>query len=117
MPGLLMIHSVSADGIRIGDELYDQTIGVTAGAVIDDWQDKAIGDLVESDFADLLAMNPEVIVLGTGTSNIFPPRELVFAMARRRIGFEVMDSAAAARTYNVLASEGRQVAAVLYIEP
>lgn len=117
MPGLLMIRSVSADGIRIGDELYDQTIGVTAGAVIDDWQDKAIGDLVESDFADLLAMNPEVIVLGTGTSNIFPPRELVFAMARRRIGFEVMDSAAAARTYNVLASEGRQVAAVLYIEP
>jgi uncharacterized protein len=48
-------------------------------------------------------------------TNVFPPRELVFALARRGIGLEFMDTPAAARTYNVLASEGRQVAAVLYL--
>jgi len=65
--------------------------------------------------AALLDGRPEVIVLGTGATNVFPPRELVFAMARRGIGLEVMDTAAAARTFNVLVGEDRQVAAVLYL--
>lgn len=114
-PTTLMIRSVTADGIRIGDETYSQTIGLTLDAVLDDWAPKAVADLVEEDFAALLDANPEVIVLGTGATNIFPPRDLIFAMARRQIGFETMDTAAAARTYNVLASEGRQVAAILYM--
>jgi uncharacterized protein len=58
--------------------------------------------------------NPELIILGTGPTNVFPPRELVFALARRGIGLECMDTAAAARTFNVLSGEGRSVAAVLY---
>jgi uncharacterized protein len=110
-----MIRSVSADGIQIGADLYDRTIALTVDMVLETWADKDIADLEESDFSALLEVSPEVIVLGTGAANIFPPRELVFAMARRRVGFEVMDTAAAARTYNVLAGEGRQVAAVLYL--
>ena len=112
-PTALMIRSVSTDGIRIGDEVYTQAIGLTIDTVFD-WTRKAVADLAEDDFAGLLDLDPEVIVLGTGISTVFPPRELVFAMARRRVGFEAMDTAAAARTYNVLAGEGRQVAAVLY---
>jgi uncharacterized protein len=109
-----MIRSVSTDGIQIGDDVYTQTIGVSVDTVFDDWASKSIADLVEEDFAALLELEPEVIVLGTGRTNIFPPRELVFAMARRQIGFEVMDTGAAARTYNVLATEGRKVVALLY---
>ncbi len=72
-------------------------------------------DLSVSDFEHVLASQPEVVLLGTGATNIFPPRELTFAFARKGIGFEVMDTAAAARTFNVLAVEGRRVAAVLYL--
>lgn len=115
MPHTLMVRSVTADGVRIGEQLYSETVGLFVDSVITDWDDKAVDELVEADFSDLMAREPEVIVLGTGRENIFPPRELVFAMARRQIGFEVMDTAAAARTFNVLASEGRQVAAVFYI--
>jgi uncharacterized protein len=111
-----MIRSVDANGIRIGEELYTATIALTGNVVEADWTDKVISRLGEDDFSALLDAEPEVIVLGTGRSNIFPPRELVFAMARRRVGFEAMDTAAAARTYNVLAGEGRQVAAVLYFD-
>lgn len=110
-----MIRSVSADGIRIGDALFDHTIGLAADGVLDNWEAKSVESLEESDFADLLSGDPEVIVLGTGRTNIFPPRELVFALARRQIGLEVMDTAAAARTYNVLAGEGRRVAALLFM--
>ena len=115
MPNSLMIRSVSADGIRIGDDLFDQTIGLAADGVLENWEAKSVESLEESDFADLLSGDPEVIVLGTGRTNIFPPRELVFALARRQIGLEVMDTAAAARTYNVLAGEGRRVAALLFM--
>jgi uncharacterized protein len=115
MPNSLMIRSVSADGIRIGDDLFDQTIGLAGDSVLENWDAKTVENLEEADFAVLVAGDPEVIVLGTGRTNIFPPRELVFALARRQIGLEVMDTAAAARTYNVLAGEGRRVAALLFM--
>ena len=104
-----------SDGqVRIGDRVFGHAIAMTATVLLDDWPERAIDDLTESDFAALLETHPEVIILGTGDSNVFPPRELVFAMARRGVGFEVMNTRAAASTFNVLAGEGRQVAAVLY---
>ena len=111
----LMVRSVSDREIRIGDVCYAHTIAVTTDTIIDDWPNTKVVDLTESDFSALLDTQPEVIVLGTGVTNIFPPRELVFAMARRGVGFEVMDTRAAARTFNVLAGEDRQVVALLYL--
>lgn len=84
--------------------------------MIGDWADKPVAQLRETDFEVLLEWNPELIILGTGPDSVFAPRELVFAFARRGIGLEFMDTGAAARTFNVLASEGRSVAAVLYLE-
>jgi uncharacterized protein len=110
----LAVRSVSAAGIRVGDATYRRTIAITPDTVLDDWPDKPVADLDAEDFAALLETNPEIILLGTGAANRFPPRELTFAMARRRIGLEVMATPAAARTFNVLAAEGRKVAAVLY---
>ena len=111
----LTIHSVSDGMIRIGENAYDRPIAMTLNAVIDSWPGKSIEELIEDDFGALFEAQPEVIVLGTGSGPIFAPRELMFAMARRGVGFEVMDTKAAARTFNVLAGEGRQVAAVLYL--
>lgn len=88
---------------------------MTPDEILDGWPAKPIALLVDSDFEPLLQAAPEIVLLGTGNSNVFPPRELTFAFARRGIGLECMDTAAAARTFNVLANEGRQVAAVLYL--
>ena len=115
IPTALTIRAVSDGEIRIGDDVYTDTVALTTESVLSDWVAKPCADLVDADFAQLLTSNPEIIVLGTGRSNVFPPRDLVFAMARRGVGFEAMDTRAAARTYNVLASEGRPVAAVLYL--
>lgn len=59
----------------------------------------------------LLALQPEVIVLGTGATQVFPPAVAMAAALSRGIGLEVMNNAAAARTFTVLASEGRKVVA------
>ena len=55
-------------------------------------------------------------MIGAGWSPALPPRELTFAMARLGIGFEVMDTPAACRTFNILVAEGRRPAAVLVID-
>ncbi len=111
----LTIQSVSELAITINGEPYARTIAVTPDEVFENWDPKPVADLDDSDFELLLEGAPEIILLGTGRSNVFPPRKLMFAFARRGVGLECMDTAAAARTFNVLAAEGRQVAAVLYL--
>jgi len=115
MTGTLTIQRVTASSITVNGEPYAQSIALTSEEVFANWEAKPVADLADSDFESLLETSPEIILLGTGPTNVFPPRELMFAFARRGIGLECMDTAAAARTFNVLATEGRQVAAVLYL--
>ena len=110
----LTIRSVSVEGIRINDRFWSEAIALTAEVFIDSWQSVPLADLTEAAFSELLEHSPELVIVGTGKKSLFPPRELMFAFARRGVGLELMDTAAAARTFNVLAGEGRRVAAVLY---
>ncbi len=109
-----MIRSVSEDGLEIGGTTYENTVVITPDGILDCWCDRDISELRAEDFDALLATNPEIVILGTGESNEFAPRELVFALARQNVGLEVMGTKAAARTFNVLAGEGRKVAAIFY---
>ena len=111
----LVIRSVSNAAIRVNDEEHATSIALTPERLLGNWPEKSIDDLVELDFEAVFGTDPEIVLLGTGATNIFPPRELTFAFARKGVGVEVMDTAAAARTFNVLANEGRKVAAVLYL--
>ena len=115
MTTTLMIQQVTDTAITVNGKPYAQTIALTPDEVLASWAPKPIADLVEADFESLLAKAPEILLLGTGPTNVFPPRDLLFAFARRGIGLESMDTAAAARTFNVLSGEARQVAAVLYL--
>lgn len=110
----LTIRSVGPDGIRINDEILSETIALTPQEIISPWKSVPVAELREHHFAPLIAHSPELVLLGSGATSEFAPRELMFAFARLGVGLEVMDTAAAARTFNVLAMEGRRVAAVLY---
>jgi uncharacterized protein len=111
----LLIRRVSSGAIVIGGQTYEAPIALTPDGLIEALSPPAIEDLEEDHFATLLSTDPEMIILGTGDRNVFPPRELTFALARKGIGLEVMDTPAAARTFNVLAGEGRRLAALLYV--
>lgn len=111
----ISVQSASDGQIRIGGEIYRKTVALTTREVVTDWQAVPVEELTPEDLAPITDARPAVVVLGTGMSNLFAPREVMFALARRGIGLEVMNTPAAARTFNVLASEGRDVAAILYI--
>ena len=69
-----------------------------------------------ADFAAVLELKPELVIFGSGASFRFPDPRIMAAFSQARIGFDVMDTPAACRTYNVLMSEGRHVAAALLIQ-
>lgn len=109
------VRHVEPGEVRIGDRTVTEDVVITPDREVLDWPSGDVERLAESDFASLLAQEPEMIVLGTGWLSVMPPRELVFAMARRGIGFETMTTPAACRTFNILVQEERRAAAVLLL--
>lgn len=114
-PLVAAVRSVTDSEILIGDQKWSEPVALTANGVLENWTPAAAETLCIDDLAELLLTGPELIVIGTGSKQLLPNRELMFAMARKGIGLEVMDTPAAARTFNVLIGEGRSVAAILYV--
>jgi uncharacterized protein len=115
-PGSLHVVRGYAPGqLRIGERAYARSVIVSATTLIEDWRPQQIGELTAADLEPALALKPQVLLLGTGASQAFPPAELLAQLYAARIGFEVMATGAACRTYNVLVGEGRDVAAALII--
>ena len=101
--------------VRIGATDYRENLLVTPEQLIGGWAPGGFDALSESDFAALAALRPEVALFGSGTVMRFPHPRFTRALADARIGLEVMDTPAACRTYNILAAEGRRVAAAILI--
>lgn len=109
------VRRVEPGVIRIGDESIAENVVLFRDEIQRGISISSAAALQEQDLHDLLSRQPELVIFGTGWKPQRPPRELVFAMARRGIGFETMDTPAACRTFNILLSEGRDVAAILII--
>jgi uncharacterized protein len=81
-----------------------------------DWQCTRFDQLEAAHFDRLAELGPELVIFGSGARLRFPAPAQLRALMARRIGLETMDTVAACRTYNILASEGRQVVAALLLE-
>lgn len=103
----------SADGreARVNDRRLVRSFIVSPRRLIEDWPVSGLEALDAAALDLVLALSPEVVILGTGTRQAFPPAAAMAAFLTRGIGIECMANAAAARTYDVLAGEGRQVVA------
>lgn len=85
--------------------------------LLEDWPVTEARTLSAEHLQRVLALAPEVILLGSGATQVFPPAATLAACLGRGIGLEVMSNAAAARTFNVLAGEGRRVVAGFILNP
>lgn len=112
--GAYQIHSYDPGKLVINSVAYTQSIVVSLDNIVP-WSPASFSALKREDFQVLLDQKPQIILLGTGIKQIFPPPELLNLLAEKNIGIEVMSTAAACRTFNVLAAEGRQVVAGLLI--
>jgi uncharacterized protein len=101
--------------VRLRDHAYTSSLIVTRTEILDGWRPASANALSIADFSALIALKPEIVLLGTGNRQRIPPPALYAEFAARRIGFEVMDNRAACRTFNLLLSEYRDVAVALML--
>lgn len=114
-PTANLITHVGPDGIRVGELLVERSVIISASAMFTDWPVDGPEALDFDALGPALAMQPEILVLGTGQRIQFPSARLFAELAGLGIGLEVMDTAAACRTYNVLVGENRPVVAALIL--
>ena len=112
------IRAYSIGQIDVNDERLTRSLVISATKLIRDWPPQRLEDITLEHLRHAAALEPEVLILGTGSRLRFPHPRLFAELRAQRVGVEVMDTAAACRTYNVLAAERRHVvAALLMIEP
>ncbi len=100
--------------ICVNQTEYTHSLVVSPNAV-KKWAPQDFSALTPEDFADLLELQPRIVLFGSGASFRFPEPSLLSALYAAHVGVETMDTAAACRTYTVLAAEGRSVVAALLL--
>lgn len=111
----LAVRAFHGDSVTIGSETYTHSILFSPEGPVTPWSASDVDSLGEEHIAQLMEGKPEVVILGSGDRLKFPPPRLIARFHGNQIGFEVMANDAACRTYNVLASEGRDVRAALIL--
>ncbi|MCU0766139.1 MAG: MTH938/NDUFAF3 family protein [Gammaproteobacteria bacterium] len=109
----LRVASYDATGIVIGGVRYTASVLLAGDVVESPWGPERIEALEADHVERLCALGPEVVLLGVGAHAVLPRPGLLLPFGRRGIGVEVMATGAACRTYNILAGDGRRVAALL----
>ena len=118
-PDKFDVQSISGYGpgwIGVNGEKITHSVIISSAGERIDWPLDRFEDLGAEHFAQLALIDAEVVIFGSGTRLRFPNAAWLRPLMARRIGVETMDTAAACRTYNILAQEGRSVAVALLLE-
>jgi uncharacterized protein len=112
-------HSFSGYGagyVEVNGRRYAHSLIVAPDVPVETWPVLTWPALVSGHFARLVELAPALVLLGSGAHQRFPHPSITRALTEARIALEVMDTRAACRTYNILAAEGRSVAAAVIVE-
>lgn len=111
------INGYGPGWIGIDSERIEHSVIVGSDGLRLAWPCTRFEDLTAAHFAQLADLQTELVIFGSGQRNRFPPPAWLQPLMARRLGLETMDTPAACRTYNILASEGRNVVAALLLDP
>ncbi|MGH8282905.1 MAG: Mth938-like domain-containing protein [Gammaproteobacteria bacterium] len=110
---LKAIRAYAPGRINVNDQLLSVSFILAPTRLIENWPPQRFEDITLEHLQAALDLNPEILLIGTGPALRFPDAHIIADIQRRSIGLEVLDTAAACRTYNVLVSENRSVVAAL----
>ena len=111
-----MITGYASGHVLVNGRRHETSLVVLPERVESPWLEGSFAELEAVHFEILVLHRPEIVLLGTGSRQHFPHPALYRGLIEARIGLEVMDTGAACRTYNILAAEGRRVAAALILQ-
>lgn len=101
--------------VMVNRERHERTLVVLPDRLVTDWPATTFLALCADHMEALLPLEADIVLLGTGASLQFPRAEVMAPLIRAGVGYEVMDVQAACRTFNILVSEERKVAAALLL--
>jgi len=107
------IKGYESGSVTVNNKQYSENLIITPDQLITPWEPTNPDELSQQHIEFLIDLEPEIILLGTGKSLCFPHPSLLSLAMQKGIGFEVMDTGSACRTFNVLISEDRNVMAAL----
>ena len=110
-----LLRGADGAGALVNERRLERSFIVSPAQLVEDWPPREIAALRPEDLEPALALGPAVLLLGTGATLRFPAPAVLAACLTRGVGIEAMDNAAAARTFNVLAAEGRRVVAAVLL--
>jgi uncharacterized protein len=110
-----LIRSYAPGEIKINDQVFRHSLIVGPASIAPGPAVGDAGELTAAHTADIVALTPELVLVGTGVHQVFPAAEFGAQFLQAGIGFEVMDTGAACRTFNVLVTEQRRVVALLLV--
>ena len=116
LDGVNVITRHDAGRLWVGSTPFSHSLLVPWVGEVQAWGPGQLDELSAAHFERIVLLKPEVVIFGSGRRLCFVPAALLRALTLSRIGVETMDTAAACRTYNVLASEGRSVVAALLLQ-
>jgi uncharacterized protein len=102
--------------IQINDQTLTTSVIIAANTLIDHWAPLDASELTRESLSAIAAMKPDILLIGTGATHIFISTTIYGELINQGIGVEIMNTAAACRTYNALTAEGRNVVAALIIK-
>jgi len=111
------LRGAEGDHALVNERVIRASFVISPDALLEDWPVTDARELEPGQLAPILALRPELVLLGTGATQVFPPAAILATFLTRGLGVEVMTNAAAARTYSVLAGEGRRVVAGFVVTP
>lgn len=109
------IKSILPGKIIINNETYTSSVIISAEKLISPWAPKNSNDITNADLLQLLELEPEIILIGTGDNSVILSAKKLKPLLEKQFHVECMNTKAACRTYTVLVSEGRKVVAGLII--
>ena len=110
------IQGYEPGAVAVGGKVYNTNVLVMPDWIDPEWTPQTIADLSENHVLEMLARKPELILIGTGVRQVFPPRRLFAEAIAAGVGYEIVSTEAACRTYNVVLAEGRTVLAGLILD-
>lgn len=111
------IRSVGSAGVQLAEHLLQDSFILTPEQVYPHWPITHVDQLDEAAIDHLLQLKPELVVLGTGAKQVFPPAALLGRFLQQGVGIEIMNTDAACRTFNICVMENRRIVAALILEP
>ncbi len=111
------ITAYDVDTISVNDEIFRQSLVMTADSILCPWPVSSIQHLNPEILAPIFESKPTVVLLGTGKHQMFPDAKIFALFGEQGIGLEVMDNGALCRTFNILVAEDRDVTAAIILNP